>query len=36
MTQEDFLKNNRSKGSFHFGESSWEGEGKKVRNKMFN
>ena len=34
MTQEDFLKNNNSRGSFLFNETSWEGEGKKVRKKI--
>ena len=33
MTQEDFLKSNKSRGSFHFNDTSWEGEGRKVRKK---
>ena len=36
MTQEDFLKSNKSRGSFHFNETSWEGEGRKVRKKYLN
>ena len=36
MTQEDFLKSNKSGGSFHFNETSWEVEGRKVRKKCLN